>query len=737
MCELQVRQERWGFPMGRGEFQKRLVALVAIWFLAWGFIVPMNASARDSDAMRRANDRSQEVARQQQERERERQERERERQERERERQEREQARQAREQAREQARQEREQARQEREQARRDREQARREPDEKSKPSQPAATPAAAPVKDDNASSDQGKAATAADPKATTAAADPAKADKAKAKVDPIDDDRQPNTVIEWFKDILQSAPPAKPVTPAAVAAPALKAVGPVVVVAPASKAVAAPVSKGPVAVVAPVLKAAAPGTAPIAGTAANANKGGTSKPVLTTGSTPAKAPAVVAQAAAPAASPAAAAKGQKPAAGRPVGRDGLPAFPVRPPEVLASNLTAKSIDRAVALGFQLNGTSRVSSADLNVTRLIAPSGMSADQARDLLSQTMPGGLFGVNQTYRIYRTATGVAAPVPADNVRAASPMATPCGTDRCFGPSIIHWQSSLQACSKGVKIGVIDTGYDASHPTFTTKVIESRRSVASDRAKSPDWHGTGVLALLAGDPNSGTPGLIPEAKFYVADIFYADAEGLPSSDTASLLNALDWLDKRNVNVINMSLSGPPDDLLKAAIEGLSNKKVIFVAAAGNDGPTAPPSYPAAYSSVVAVTAVSRDRKSYRYASRGDHIDVAAPGVDIWTASPGGRGAYHSGTSFAVPYVTAVLATAYKGLAVKSKAEFLRKASVLDLGEPGRDPIYGRGLLLAPASCAPEPEMVASAPIITSAAMPIKAQLDPPLGLTIQAKPR
>ena len=72
----------------------------------------------------------------------------------------------------------------------------------------------------------------------------------------------------------------------------------------------------------------------------------------------------------------------------------------------------------------------------------------------------------------------------------------------------------------------------------------------------------------------------------------------------------------------------------------------------------------------------------------------------------------------------------------MKNKAEFMRKASVLDLGEPGRDPIYGRGLLLAPASCAPQPDVVASAPIITSAA-PIKARLDAPLGLTMQVKPR
>ncbi len=677
--------------MGRGRLQSQLIVMTTLCFAALCGLAPLHVSARDSDAVRRANERAQEIAKQQQERERERQEREQAKQEQAKQ----EQAKQ------EQARQEQakqEQARQE--QARQAQSKQDQSKQDQSKPDQSKQDQADEKSqqnqdrqgsnspnsntnnsKDDqsSASSDQGKSATGSDAK-SSAATDKTRVDKARAKVDVVDDDKVPSTVAEWLQGIFKSVPSATAAAP----------------------------------VVTPAIKTAAPlANAPLASDA----KGGASKPILTTGS-------------APTAASAGATKGQKPAAGRPVGRDGLPAFPPQTPEVLASNLTPKNIQRAVALGFQLNGTSRVSRVDLNLTRLIAPAGMSADQARQLLQQEMPSEVFGVNQTYRIYRTATGAVPASQSETVRTAAPMATSCGTDRCFGASIIHWQPSLQACSRGVKIGVIDTGYDASHPTFTTKIIESRRSASSDREKSPDWHGTGVLALLAGDGNSGTPGLIPDAKFYVADIFYAGTDGLPSSDTASLLNALDWLEKRNVSVINMSLSGPPDDLLKAAIEGLSSKKIIFVAAAGNDGPTAPPSYPAAYSSVIAVTAVSRDMKSYRHASRGDHIDVAAPGVDIWTALPGGRGTYHSGTSFAVPYVTAVLATAYKGLAVKNKAEFLRRASVLDLGEPGRDPIYGRGLLLAPASCGPERSVVAAIP-----ATSVKAQLDAPLGLTMQAR--
>ena len=219
--------------------------------------------------------------------------------------------------------------------------------------------------------------------------------------------------------------------------------------------------------------------------------------------------------------------------------------------------------------------------------------------------------------------------------------------------------------------------------------------------------------LALLAGDAKSGTPGLVPLAKFYLADIFFADSDGAPASDTASLLAALDWLDKQHVKIINMSLTGPPDELLRTAITELSKKDIIFVAAVGNDGPAAPPSYPAAYEPVVAVTAVDKDKISYRYASRGTHVSVAAPGVDIWTALPNGQAGYHSGTSFAVPYVTAVLATVYKDLPIKTKAGFLKQANIDDLGAPGPDPIYGQGLLMAPLSCRPDARPVPAQPAV------------------------
>ena len=390
--------------------------------------------------------------------------------------------------------------------------------------------------------------------------------------------------------------------------------------------------------------------------------------------------------------------------AGRPVPRDAVASDLFGRPELLTARLSAPDLARAVSLGFATNGNVRASGLNLSLTRLLAPSGVSAENALQMLRDSLPDQDIGINQKYRIYHPSNGA---IPADHestTRDAVPMATPCGTDRCFGPSIINWQPALKECAKSVRIGVIDTGSDLSHPAFKNKTIETRRLSPQLRAKSPDWHGTGVLALLAGEERSGTPGLIPGARFYLADIFYADADGSPASDTASIIEALAWLKSMKADVINMSFSGPPDDNMKRAIDELTSDGILLVAAAGNDGPAAPPSYPAAYDPVIAVTAVNKDLLSYRHASRGDHIDVAAPGVDIWTAQPGGLGTYHSGTSFAVPYVTAVLAVIHNQLKPRTKASFLDSIATLDLGDPGRDPIYGNGLVLAPLSCVPLP---------------------------------
>jgi subtilisin family serine protease len=102
----------------------------------------------------------------------------------------------------------------------------------------------------------------------------------------------------------------------------------------------------------------------------------------------------------------------------------------------------------------------------------------------------------------------------------------------------------------------------------------------------------------------------------------------------------------------------------------------------------------------VIAVTAVGKDLRSYSYANHGDYIDVAAPGIGIWTAFPNAMEGLSSGTSFAAPHVTAVVAALYNQVPAKTKDSFLRAMRFRDLGPPGPDPIYGRGLIVASRVC-------------------------------------
>lgn len=254
------------------------------------------------------------------------------------------------------------------------------------------------------------------------------------------------------------------------------------------------------------------------------------------------------------------------------------------------------------------------------------------------------------------------------------------------------------LRGCSGGVSVGILDTGIDHEHPSIKHRF--SGVFIPEGRKPAPSWHGTAVFALLAGNPKSGTPGLIPNAGIYHASIFFSDQSGDFATDTHVLLQALDWMETMDVKIVNMSFAGPRDALVEQMITRLSGKGMIFIAAAGNDGPTAEPAFPAAYRQVIAVTAVKADRRVYPYANRGRHIDVAAPGVDIWTAVPGAREGYYSGTSFAAPFVTALVATIYKQRPIAAKEQLLDRLEYDDLGIPGRDSTYGRGLPIAPRTC-------------------------------------
>jgi subtilisin family serine protease len=387
--------------------------------------------------------------------------------------------------------------------------------------------------------------------------------------------------------------------------------------------------------------------------------------------------------------------------------------------EILTGRLSPALRDRLTRLEYEV----RESSVP-GLTRILLPPNRNAWEIASGLQSEFQGQGFGLNYIYLPYRQAATYSS---YEHAVEDAPMIVPmapnpsigCTTERCYGRRLVGWQDHLAACAKGVKVGVIDTGYDANHPAFAKREVQPNLVMGSQEnaGKVRDWHGTAVLSLLAGAAKSSTPGLIPDADFIVADAFVADAFGKPQTDTVRLLEALDRLEQAGAQIVNMSIVGPPDDILHGQIAYLSKRKgVVFIAAAGNDGPDAAPGYPAAYQEVIAVTAVDSNGKPYRKANRGGYINVAAPGVRIWTAWPDKQEAMVTGTSFAAPFVTALAAVTYNNSPLKSSIDAKRqqldpKAVTLagffidKIGEGEDKPreTYGRGLAKAPKDCMPK----------------------------------
>jgi subtilisin family serine protease len=212
------------------------------------------------------------------------------------------------------------------------------------------------------------------------------------------------------------------------------------------------------------------------------------------------------------------------------------------------------------------------------------------------------------------------------------------------------------------------------------------------------PSGHGTAIAALLVGQASGDLQALVPQARLFAADVFYLQGDEV-RSDALAILRALDWAVESDAEVIALSLSGEANGALQRGIRAAA-RRAGLVAAAGNGGPNGAPAYPAAYPEVLAVTAIDVRKRPYRNANRGSYVDLAAPGVGIWSADADGGFTNWSGTSFAVPFVAAALLHAGAlsgGDSVRARA--LLAESAEDLGAIGRDEVYGWGLLRAPRS--------------------------------------
>ena len=334
------------------------------------------------------------------------------------------------------------------------------------------------------------------------------------------------------------------------------------------------------------------------------------------------------------------------------------------------------------------------------IAQLQLPDTRAALALRDTLRAEQPGWVSDLNARSSLQAgPATALPPPVTAT---PPGPGAGP--------PARLYALKQLQlgavpaaASTPPIKLGVVDAALDPALPLHTS--ARAQRSVLGPAdVPAPIDHGAVVAQLIAGPPLANSFAGAASALNPGVQLLWASAvrqvNGQPRSHSLHTLAALDWLLAQGAQLVNLSLGGVGDAVLEAGISRLRERPVLLVAAAGNNGPDAPPVYPAAYPGVLAVTAIDAARQPYGRANRGDHLALAAPGVELWVPVPPAPGAdtgqYVSGTSFATALVSATLARASASWWQQPKAAQLASLcrSVQDLGAAGRDPVFGCGLL-------------------------------------------
>jgi len=239
--------------------------------------------------------------------------------------------------------------------------------------------------------------------------------------------------------------------------------------------------------------------------------------------------------------------------------------------------------------------------------------------------------------------------------------------------------------------RIAIIDTAVDGTHSELLNTRISSFD--VTDDGGNVDPHGTSIAGILAA--SAQLTGVAPAAEIVSIAAFSKDASGKAVGNTWTILEATNVAHKQKVDILNLSFAGPADPLLKRAMEGAKQRNILPVAAAGNDGPDASTLFPAGYEAVISVTATDTENEIYSMANTGDHVDLAAPGVGLLVLGNSSGFRASSGTSFATAYISGIAAlvlSANPGADYATLRAMLENSTV-DLGEPGKDSVFGAGI--------------------------------------------
>jgi len=274
------------------------------------------------------------------------------------------------------------------------------------------------------------------------------------------------------------------------------------------------------------------------------------------------------------------------------------------------------------------------------------------------------------------------------------------PWGIDRIDAELV--WPSGNTA--DPIKVGIIDTGISNKHPDLLANIKGGVNTINPLKNWNDDnGHGSHVAGIVAAiDNDIGVIGVGPKIDLYAIKVLNAAGSGYLSD----VIEGIQWAIDNGMQVINMSLGTTSDvPSFHDAVIAAKNAGIVVVAAAGNSGSSV--NYPAAYPETIAVSATDQNNQIASWSSRGPEVDLAAPGVSIYSTYKGTGYATLSGTSMAAPHVTGaaalVLNTPVGNYDINGNGkwdpdEVQKKLQdrTIDLGDPGFDNLYGYGLVNA-----------------------------------------
>lgn len=266
-------------------------------------------------------------------------------------------------------------------------------------------------------------------------------------------------------------------------------------------------------------------------------------------------------------------------------------------------------------------------------------------------------------------------------------------------FTPYAWRYTKGLNA-----RVAVVDTGIARRHTDL--RIYGGASFVPGVTSWNDDQgHGTHVAGTIAALANGrGVVGVAPQARLYAVKVLNSRGSGM----TSWILNGLTACYRARMHIVNLSLGSlatthNPSTYSRAyerAGQMLRSRGILAVAAAGNSGRTSKPyvGNPARCPSFMAVSAVDSQRRRAAFSSYGPQVEIAAPGVNIWSTTSNGAYGQKSGTSMSAPHVSGVaaLSKSRRPYLSGSHIRYRMKSTANDLGTSGRDPFYGYGLVNA-----------------------------------------